>query len=334
MFRHKDGGGGGVDQRLAAVGRDGFAQFLCPASRINLGSRPLTCCIFYPLASVIDLFLRCDLPGVPNSGSLLAGCRIASLGSYRVSWRGVMISDGEQMSLRGLSQRRAPPLALTPFLEGAVWGPRRRGRQSTLVPASASSTSRTKRLIDIILAAIGIVAFLPLLLLVALLIRLESPGPIIYRQKRGGLMGAPFEIYKFRSMRVTDDGGIVKHATKNDPRLTSIGAFLRKSSFDELPQLFNILKGDMSIVGPRPHALRHDELYAAEIPAYRGRMSARPGLTGLAQVSGYRGDIPNIEAMADRVACDLEYIANWSIMLDLKLIALTLARFPFDPHAY
>ncbi len=245
-----------------------------------------------------------------------------------------MISDGEQLSLRSLSERRTPPLALNPFVEGALGGERRRSRQSTLVPVSASSTSRAKRLLDVILASAGILAFLPLLLLVALLIRLESPGPIIYRQKRGGLMGAPFEIYKFRSMRVTDDGGIVQHATKNDPRLTSIGAFLRKSSFDELPQLFNILKGDMSIVGPRPHALRHDELYEAQIPAYRGRMCARPGLTGLAQVSGYRGEIVNVEDMADRVACDLEYITNWSVMLDLKLIALTLARFPFDPQAY
>ncbi len=212
--------------------------------------------------------------------------------------------------------------------------PLRREQYSPPVQASASSTSRAKRTLDIVFAAIGLIVFLPVLIAATILIRLESRGPIIYRQKRGGLMGETFNIYKFRTMHVVEEASDVKHAVRNDPRLTAVGSFLRKSSFDELPQLINILKGDMSIVGPRPHALAHDEYYASQIPAYRARMGAKPGLTGLAQVSGYRGDIPNIEAMVDRVACDLDYIDNWSLRLDLQLLFLTVVRFPFDPHAY
>ncbi len=244
-----------------------------------------------------------------------------------------MMSDSERYPTSAMS--RSAPMLLTSDRVNASAAPRRRRQNpEAIVSASASAISRTKRALDIALALAGVLIFLPVLILIAFLIRLESPGPVIYRQKRGGLMGATFEIYKFRTMTTTDEGAGVSHATRNDPRLTLIGAFLRKSSFDELPQLFNILKGDMSIVGPRPHALAHDEYYAAEIPLYAARMSAKPGLTGLAQISGHRGAIADVEAMADRVAYDLEYIQNWSLMLDLKLIALTLVRFPFDPYAY
>jgi lipopolysaccharide/colanic/teichoic acid biosynthesis glycosyltransferase len=187
---------------------------------------------------------------------------------------------------------------------------------------------------DIVVALGGLILFLPVLLLITVLIRLGSPGPVVYRQKRGGLKGSTFEIYKFRTMTVVEDGAAVNHATKGDRRLTAEGAFLRKSSFDELPQLINVLKGDMSIVGPRPHAVAHDEYYSELVPTYRARMSAKPGLTGLAQISGYRGEIRNIEAMAERVSHDLEYIEKWSLLLDLKLMFLTLIRLPFDPYAY
>ena len=244
-----------------------------------------------------------------------------------------MMSDSERYPTRALTGTASLPLVPGPAT-GFVAPRRRRQRPTTIVSASAPATSGIKRVLDIGFALICLLIFLPLLLLIAMLVRLESPGPIIYRQKRGGLMGATFEIYKFRTMTTTDEGAGVSHATRNDPRMTVVGSFLRKSSFDELPQLFNILKGDMSVVGPRPHALAHDEYYAAQIPIYRARMSVKPGLTGLAQISGYRGAIANVEAMADRVACDLEYIQNWSLMLDLKLIALTLVRFPFDPYAY
>lgn len=201
-------------------------------------------------------------------------------------------------------------------------------------PISPAVTSRAKRVLDIVVAIAALIVFLPVLLLVAVLVRLESPGPVIFRQKRGGLGGATFEIYKFRTMRVAEEGAEVRHATRADPRLTVCGGFLRRSSFDELPQLINVLKGEMSIVGPRPHALAHDALYSTLISGYRARMSVKPGLTGLAQVSGFRGGINNVQDMADRVACDLEYIEKWSILFDLRLLWLTLLRLPFDETAY
>ena len=199
---------------------------------------------------------------------------------------------------------------------------------------SAASASRAKRLMDIVIAAGALVFFLPLMLVIALLIRLESKGPALFRQTRGGLRQAPFEIYKFRTMQQIEDGPAISHAKRNDPRVTSIGGFLRRSSLDELPQLLNVLKGDMSIVGPRPHAVAHDDYYGRLIPCYRARMRAKPGLTGLAQVTGYRGNVQDLESMAARVARDLDYIENWSLQLDLKLILITIVRLPFDQQAF
>lgn len=183
-------------------------------------------------------------------------------------------------------------------------------------------------------AAAALLVLLPILLLIALAIRLETPGPALFRQRRGGLGGRPFVIYKFRSMTCQEDGGGIRHATREDPRVTPFGALLRRTSLDELPQLINVLKGDMSLVGPRPHALAHDEYYAARLPNYAARTRAKPGLTGLAQVSGWRGEIDELETMAQRVAYDIAYIDDWSLPLDLKLIFLTFTRLPFDRQAY
>lgn len=244
-----------------------------------------------------------------------------------------MTSDSERYHLRDLA-RPPPPLAGARDRRSLFSVGLRRRRQKTIICASAAATSRAKRLVDIFLSLAALLAFLPLLLLIALLVRQSLGAPVIYRQPRGGLLGKTFVIYKFRTMTATDGGEGVRHATKDDPRVAKVGAFLRRSSLDELPQLFNILKGEMSIVGPRPHALVHDEYYSTHIPAYRARMSAKPGLTGLAQISGHRGEISNVEAMADRVACDLEYIQSWSLLFDLKLIFFTLVRFLFDPRAY
>ena len=180
----------------------------------------------------------------------------------------------------------------------------------------------------------ALIVMAPLLILIALLIRLESPGPAIFRQKRGGLNGRPFVIYKFRTMYVQEDGASIRHAKRNDSRVTKLGSVLRRTSLDELPQLLNVLRGDMSIVGPRPHALAHDQYYGAILPDYHGRCACKPGLTGLAQVRGYRGDIADIKDMKLRVACDLAYIRSWSIALDIKLISNTLNRLPFDRSAY
>ena len=185
------------------------------------------------------------------------------------------------------------------------------------------ASSIRKRSLDVVGAATALLLFLPLLLLIALLIRLESSGPIIFRQRRGGLNGRTFTIYKFRTMRVLEDGDMITQARPNDTRVTSFGALLRRTSMDELPQLLNVLKGDMSLVGPRPHALAHDRFYGDLIPNYAGRLRTRPGLTGLAQVAGLRGETRELNEMAERVRYDLRYIEQWSILLDLKLIAGT-----------
>ncbi len=187
---------------------------------------------------------------------------------------------------------------------------------------------------DICGAAALLVVFLPLLLVIGLMIRLESPGAALFRQQRGGLGGRTFVIYKFRTMRVVQDDASVSHAVRQDPRVTPLGAFLRRTSIDELPQLLNVLKGDMSLVGPRPHALAHDQHYSAHLPEYMDRLQAKPGLTGLAQVSGLRGEIHELDCMARRVACDIAYIDDWSPLLDIKLLVLTVTRVPFDQRAY
>jgi putative colanic acid biosynthesis UDP-glucose lipid carrier transferase len=200
--------------------------------------------------------------------------------------------------------------------------------------AQRAGASRLKRLIDVAGALCGLILLAPLLGLIAALIRLESPGPALFRQRRTGLGGAPFQIYKFRTMRVAEDGAEIVQASRGDCRVTPLGALLRQSCFDELPQLFNVLKGEMSLVGPRPHALAHDGYYGALIPSYQSRFLVRPGISGLAQVSGFRGQTPNVEAMAGRIDLDLEYIRRWSVALDLRILLQTAFEGPFHPAAY
>src|ERR1051325_7251084 len=202
-------------------------------------------------------------------------------------------------------------------------------------PASlAVARDPLKRGFDVLGAGVGLLLFLPLLVLVVGLIKLESPGPAIFRQRRTGYRGRVFTIYKFRTMTVTEDAGQVRPATKGDARGTAIGALWRKLSIDELPQLVNALKGDMSIVGPRPHALAHDEYYGGLIPTYAARFRARPGLTGYAQVNGFRGEIRDARAMSDRVAADNSYIEPWSPSLDLAILIRTVPLIFSDPRAY
>jgi putative colanic acid biosynthesis UDP-glucose lipid carrier transferase len=181
-----------------------------------------------------------------------------------------------------------------------------------------------KRAMDIALASVALLGIWPLLAMVAILIKLDSPGPVIFAQKRVGENGKIFRIFKFRSMRVMDDGDVVKQACRNDDRVTLIGRWLRSTSIDELPQLFNILKGDMSVVGPRPHAVAHDNKYRTVVPDYTMRHRMKPGLTGLAQVTGYRGETSTCDLMAKRVEFDLWYISNWSLWLDLTIIVRTV----------
>lgn len=191
-----------------------------------------------------------------------------------------------------------------------------------------------KRAMDVFVAGGALLFFAPLLLLVALLIKFESRGPVFFRQARGGLNGQAFTIFKFRSMRVQENGDKVVQARRDDDRITTIGRLIRKTSIDELPQLLNVLRGDMSIVGPRPHALAHDAQYGALIANYHLRFRARPGLTGLAQIKGLRGGTNAIEAMAARVDADNDYIEGWSFGEDVRIILMTVPHLLMAENAY
>ena len=178
------------------------------------------------------------------------------------------------------------------------------------------------------LFAFGVlIPLLPLLSLLAIAVKLSSPGPVLFRQRRKGVDGREFDILKFRTMRVHRvQPGVVRQASRNDSRITRVGAFLRRTSLDELPQFFNVLFGQMSVVGPRPHAIEHDDLYRQLIDCYMYRYRVRPGITGWAQVNGYRGETRKVEAMEARVKFDLFYMQNWSFWFDMKIILLTVVR--------
>jgi len=180
-----------------------------------------------------------------------------------------------------------------------------------------------KRVSDLALAALLLAVAAPLMAAIALGVKLSSPGPVLFKQRRYGLDGREILVYKFRSMSVLDDGDVVRQATQNDARVTKFGAFLRASSLDELPQLINVLQGRMSVVGPRPHAVAHNELYRKLIRGYMIRHKVRPGITGLAQVNGFRGETDTVEKMKRRIEYDLLYLRNWSLVLDLEILLKT-----------
>lgn len=190
-----------------------------------------------------------------------------------------------------------------------------------------------KRLFDIVFSLAAILCLSPVLALVALLIRLDSKGPVIYRQKRHGAGGKPIEVFKFRSM-YAEHGDVFQQARAGDRRITKIGAILRKTSLDELPQFFNVLGGSMSVVGPRPHAVVMNLEYQDKIDMYMQRHKVKPGITGWAQVNGFRGETDTIEKMEKRVECDLYYIENWSFLFDLKIVILTVFKGIVHENAY
>jgi putative colanic acid biosynthesis UDP-glucose lipid carrier transferase len=191
-----------------------------------------------------------------------------------------------------------------------------------------------KRASDIVLSLLILALISPLLLLIALAIKLDSPGSIIFKQRRYGLDGEEILVYKFRSMRVCEDGETIRQARKGDARITRIGAFLRKNSLDELPQFINVLQGRMSIVGPRPHAVAHNEIYRNLIKGYMIRHKVKPGITGWAQVNGYRGETRTLDKMQARIDHDLDYLRNWSLRLDLHIILKTIMVVFRDRAAY
>lgn len=205
--------------------------------------------------------------------------------------------------------------------------------EANLDTRSAIVRKKLKRAMDFTVAGLLLLLLVPIFVAVACCIRMESRGPAFFRQRRGGQFGQPFQIYKFRTMRVMEDGESITQARRSDPRITPLGRFLRKTSMDELPQLINVLKGEMSLVGPRPHAVAHDQEFQERIPSYAQRFAMKPGITGLAQVRGFRGETWTHDSLEGRLSADLEYIRDWSLKGDIRLLLATL-KVPFDNGAY
>lgn len=196
------------------------------------------------------------------------------------------------------------------------------------------AASALKALEDMILALVFTVIAAPVMTAIALAIKVDSKGPVIFKQRRYGLDGREIVVWKFRTMTVCEDGNVIRQARENDDRTTRVGRFLRRTSLDELPQLFNVLRLEMSLVGPRPHAIAHNEQYRDLVHHYMLRHKVKPGITGLAQVRGFRGEVTSLEKMKLRVEHDIRYIRNWSLWLDVKIIVLTAGRMLFDRNAY
>jgi putative colanic acid biosynthesis UDP-glucose lipid carrier transferase len=180
-----------------------------------------------------------------------------------------------------------------------------------------------KRTSDVVASTLGLVLLAPALLAIAVGVKLSSPGPVLFKQRRYGLDGREIVVYKFRTMTCLEDGPVVTQAMRDDPRTTRFGAFLRQYSLDELPQLVNVIQGRMSLVGPRPHAVAHNELYRKLIRGYMVRHKVKPGITGLAQIRGLRGETDTVDKMRARIECDLEYLRDWSPALDFTILIKT-----------
>jgi putative colanic acid biosynthesis UDP-glucose lipid carrier transferase len=191
-----------------------------------------------------------------------------------------------------------------------------------------------KRIEDFVLSTIILVLISPVLLIIAALIKITSSGPVFFKQDRYGIDGKLIKVWKFRSMTAMDNGNNVVQASKGDARITPLGGFLRKTSLDELPQFINVLQGSMSIVGPRPHAVAHNEEYRQIIGGYMLRHKVKPGITGWAQINGWRGETDTLEKMKKRIEFDLKYINNWSLVWDLKIIFLTIFKGFINKNAY
>lgn len=201
-------------------------------------------------------------------------------------------------------------------------------------PTSSGLGGIAKDLFDKIFSLTMLILMAPLFLVIAICIKCSSPGPVFFRQPRHGLNGRPFNVYKFRSMKLHQEHGAVTQAVQNDPRVTRIGGFLRRTSLDELPQFFNVLIGDMSVVGPRPHALQHNDMYKDRVDLYMLRHRVKPGITGWAQIHGYRGETDTEEKMAKRVQFDLYYIRNWTLWMDIQIVVWTAFRGWTGKNAY
>jgi putative colanic acid biosysnthesis UDP-glucose lipid carrier transferase len=266
---------------------------------------------FARLHAVATIYIALPLSNVPRIGEMVRELRDTTASIYFIP--DVFAFDLIQGRLVEINGLPALSVCDTPFY----------GMDAVL-----------KRATDLVFALLALLIAAPLMALIALAIKLSSPGPVLFRQRRYGLNGEEITVYKFRSMSVCEDGPIVTQATEGDHRVTPIGRILRRTSLDELPQLINVLQGKMSMVGPRPHAIAHNELYRKLISGYMIRHKVRPGITGLAQVNGLRGETRTVERMRERVKYDLQYLSHWSPWLDLTILVRTLGVLWRDRSAY
>ena len=238
------------------------------------------------------------------------------------------------MSLQDHAARATSVATAQQFEDAAGYSARARAGARSAPTPRARDWAACKRALDLGIAIPLLFLLAPVLVGIALWVWLDSPGPVLFRQRRLGLNGRPFHIFKFRTMTVLEDGDRIVQAHRNDARITRVGAILRKTSLDELPQLINVIKGEMSLVGPRPHALAHDRLYATVIRNYQQRQQVKPGITGWAQVNGFRGETPTVEAMMRRIEFDLWYANNHSIALDFQILLRTARVVLVQRNAY
>jgi putative colanic acid biosynthesis UDP-glucose lipid carrier transferase len=267
--------------------------------------------------------------------------RQASDKAIKEVWIALPLSSSEKIEqLQRALQNTASNVFLVPDLFGANFTQHSLVESAGVMMINLSATpmvgglEHLKRIEDIIISVLMGVVLSPVIALAAIAIKLDSPGPIFFKQRRYGLDGKEILVWKFRSMEVTEDGDDILQASRSDSRVTKIGALIRKYSIDELPQLINVLNGTMSLVGPRPHAVAHNEYYRDKVHGYMGRHKIRPGITGWAQINGCRGETEVIEKMQRRIRYDLEYIQNWSIALDIRILLKTLYTVLRDRNAY
>jgi Undecaprenyl-phosphate glucose phosphotransferase len=310
-------------RRIVLIGRQKHFEEYARQLRFTGDGVQLICCQIPPRTADGGLCTTAD----SIASTLVAQCRQLQADDVIL-----LVDEARQHELAQLtSSFREIPAAVyaIPRLSLSLWANAHLVEVAGVVAFGISSPPLTswsmaiKRTFDFVFAAAALVALAPLLLLVSAAIALESGRPIFFAQTRHGYNNQPIRVLKFRTMRVSNDPGFLQ-ATKGDPRITRLGRLLRISGIDELPQLVNILRGDMSIVGPRPHAIPHNEMFAPHIQRFSRRHNVKPGLTGWAQVNGYRGETDTFEKMARRIECDLYYVDNWSLLFDLQIIALTL----------
>ena len=334
----------GYNQRAVAVaGDEQYGRFLIEQmqSHPEAGFRPVL--LFDEDAGVGPHAARAaELDGVPVERDLQGLIGQVREGGIRELWLAMPISKertihrivmdlrDEFVNIRFIPDVRSLTLFSQPIVDLI-------GVPAINLAASPITDLRVlpKLVFDRLFAAAVLLALSPLLVAIALAVKLSSPGPVFFRQRRKGLDGNEFEIYKFRSMKVhAETAGKVTQARRDDPRITRVGAFLRRTSLDELPQFINVLKGEMSVVGPRPHAIEHDDIYKDLVRGYMQRYRIKPGITGWAQVNGFRGETDRVEKMRDRVRFDLHYMQNWSFALDLKIVAMTMWKGFAGQNAY